>query len=114
MNDQPQIYAPGVWRCPKCRFRLIQANLNARDGTVTARDVPGDHCPNCSSPLWRVTWKDEAEENLQIGEQHVARAVAAEKRVQELLEANNRYLNEARAARDELKALKERILGYRD
>lgn len=35
------------------------------------------------------------------------------KRVNELLEANNRYLNEARAARDELNALKERILGYR-
>lgn len=35
-------------------------------------------------------------------------------RVRDLLEANNRYLNEARTARDELKALKERILGYRD
>lgn len=39
---------------------------------------------------------------------------AHNKRVTELLEANNRYLNEARCARDELKAVKERILGYRD
>lgn len=36
------------------------------------------------------------------------------RRLNDLIEANNRYLNEARAARDELKALKERILGYRD
>lgn len=39
---------------------------------------------------------------------------AHNKRVTELLEANNRYLNEARCARDELKALKERVLGYRE
>lgn len=72
------VYSPGAWRCAKCNFRLIQANLNAADGTVTARDQPGDKCPNCSSPLWRVTWKDEAMENLTLGEQQVARAAAAE------------------------------------
>lgn len=91
-----EIYVPGVWRCPKCRFRLIQANLNTHDGTVTARDNPGDRCPNCSGPLWRVTWKDEAEENLDIGIQQVSRAVAAEKRCQELLEANNRFEQDGR------------------
>lgn len=41
-------------------------------------------------------------------------ALAAQRRrITELLEANNRYLTEARAARAELKTLKERILGYR-
>lgn len=57
---QKLVYAPGQWRCPKCEFTLMQSNLNALDGTVTARDEAGDKCPNCNSPLWRVSWKDEA------------------------------------------------------
>ena len=52
------VYVPELWRCPKCEFQLIQANLNAGDGSVTARDQPGDKCPNCNSPLWRVTERD--------------------------------------------------------
>lgn len=52
------VYVPGLWRCPKCEFQLVQANLNAGDGSVTARDQPGDKCPNCNSPLWRVTERD--------------------------------------------------------
>ena len=61
------VFVPGQWRCAKCGFGLIQANLNARDGTVTARDEPGDKCPNDGAPLWRVTWKErclESEERL--------------------------------------------------
>jgi hypothetical protein len=49
------VYVPGLWRCTKCDFQLIQANMSAHSGTVTARDEPGDKCPNCDSPLWRVT-----------------------------------------------------------
>jgi hypothetical protein len=49
------VYVPGLWRCAKCEFSLLQSNLNARDGSVTVRDEPGDRCPNCQSPLWRVT-----------------------------------------------------------
>lgn len=56
------VYVPGAWRCPKCAFTLHQANLNASDGSVTARDEPGDKCPNCNKPLWRVTWKEQANE----------------------------------------------------
>ncbi|HQT62795.1 hypothetical protein [Acidiphilium sp.] len=52
------VYVPGVWQCAKCNFELIQSNLNARDGTVTARDTPGEKCPNCNSPLWRVTERE--------------------------------------------------------
>jgi uncharacterized protein with PIN domain len=59
-----KIYVPGEWYCPKCRFSLIQKKLNALDGTVTARDEPGDKCPNCSSPLWRVSERD-LRKNLQ-------------------------------------------------
>jgi hypothetical protein len=68
----------------------VQANLNANTGTVTARDEPGDKCPNCNSPLWRVTWKDEAHENLTLGEQQVARAVAAEAERDAAREARNK------------------------
>lgn len=52
-----------------------------------------------------------AAELLNAAEQQ---ATVFNRRINDLIEANNRYLNEARAARDELKALKERILGYRD
>jgi rubrerythrin len=58
------VYVPGQWRCAKCKFTLIQANLNANDGTVTARDQPGDKCPNCDSPLWRVTERDAGNEMI--------------------------------------------------
>lgn len=53
-----KVYVPGLWRCPKCNFELLQSNLNAADGTVTARDTPGDKCPNCDGPLWRVTERE--------------------------------------------------------
>lgn len=64
-----QVYVPGVWRCAKCNFRLIQSNLNAGDATVTARDTPGEKCPNCDVPLWRVTWREEAEDLMGKEEQ---------------------------------------------
>ncbi|WP_257164641.1 hypothetical protein [Bradyrhizobium sp. SRS-191] len=55
------VYVPGAWRCPKCNFGLQQATLNAADGSVSSRDTAGDTCPNCAKPLWRVTWKEQAE-----------------------------------------------------
>lgn len=89
-------YVPGVWKCPKCDFRLIQSNLNALDGTVTARDQPGDKCPNCSSPLWRVSWKDEAQENMRIAENQLNRALKAEAEVERLRRIVCLYGNRAR------------------
>lgn len=56
------LYVPGQWRCPKCSFTLYQRTLNAKDGTVTARDTPGEPCPNCATPLWRMTWQQNCEE----------------------------------------------------
>lgn len=56
------VYVPGLWRCAKCSFSLLQSNLNSADGSVTARDEPGDKCPNCDSPLWRVTERDAGKE----------------------------------------------------
>ena len=76
----PRIHVPGVWRCAKCQFRLIQSNLNARDGSVTARDEAGEPCPNCAVPLWRVTWREEAEDCLRNEEQVWERGLEAGKR----------------------------------
>ncbi len=56
------LHVPGMWRCAKCGLYLIQSNLNAGDGTVTARDQAGETCPNDGAPLWRVSWREQAEE----------------------------------------------------
>lgn len=62
MANEDLIYVPGLWRCAKCKFELVQATLNARDGTVSARDTPGEKCQNCSRPLWRVTEREARQE----------------------------------------------------
>lgn len=72
------VYAPGRWKCVKCDFTLLQSSLNAATGNVTARHEAGGVCPNCNSPLWRVSWKAEAQENQTISETQFDRAMAAE------------------------------------
>jgi hypothetical protein len=74
------IYVPGEFRCPKCGFFLSQFRLRAADGAIGDRDEPGEHCPNDGSPLWRVTWKQRAEE-------HFERAVEEMKRANEAVAA---------------------------
>lgn len=71
------VYVPGLWRCPKCEFRLIQANLNACDGSVTARDQPGEKCPNCASSLWRVTERDNGNKLIDDAERVVTEVRSA-------------------------------------
>lgn len=78
----PDIHVPGVWRCAKCTFVLVQSNLNMGDGSVTARDAPGDRCPNDGSPMWRVTWKERAIEAEQSLERTV---IQTEMRIVQLL-----------------------------
>lgn len=79
-NFDSRIHIPGVWRCAKCQFRLIQSNLNSRDGSVTARDEAGEPCPNCAVPLWRVTWREEAEDLMHTQDETWDRALEAGKR----------------------------------
>lgn len=62
INDD--IYVPGHWTCPKCKFSLVQRTLWAQSGAITEHDKPGEKCRNCDTPLWRVTWKAQAQENL--------------------------------------------------
>ena len=73
-----EVYVPGRWRCPKCKFVLSQFNLNANDGSVSTRDEAGDKCPNCDKPLWRVTWKEDAMEMAERALEQVQRAVKKE------------------------------------
>jgi uncharacterized protein with PIN domain len=56
------VYVPGQWRCAKCNFRLTQSNLYVESGTVGPRDEPGDKCPNCDGPLWRVSAMEDRNE----------------------------------------------------
>lgn len=81
---QALIYIPGVWCCAKCGFRLVQSNLNAHDGSITACDDPGEKCPNDGSPLWRVTYRDDVAESYERWEEQVERAVAAEQKLEHL------------------------------
>lgn len=74
MTCNADVYVPGIWRCALCKFVLCQSNLNASDGTITARDEPGEKCPNDGSPLWRVTWKQQAEELDQRCEEAIVEA----------------------------------------
>jgi hypothetical protein len=74
MSPDHLVFVPGTWCCPKCQFTLVQSNLNAADGSVTARDEPGDKCPNCDSPLWRVSWKQQAKEMGDRAEKEILRS----------------------------------------
>ncbi|BCH33157.1 hypothetical protein MesoLjLc_50870 [Mesorhizobium sp. L-8-10] len=87
------LHVPGVWRCPKCKFRLVQMGFNAADGTVFNSDKPGEKCPNCSSPLWRVSWEDEAKEILDIAEA----AILRERQLRDLVDELKRIVDAADA-----------------
>ena len=77
--EQNIVYVPGHWHCPKCNFTLLQSNLNTADGSVTARDDTGDKCPNCASPLWRVSWKQYAKDGWEQAERYFDELAAAKK-----------------------------------
>ncbi len=82
-----RVYQPGIWRCAKCNFRLVQSNLHAASGAITTRDKPGDTCPNDGSPMWRVSWQEDASAATQWGEQQFDRAIKAETANAELVES---------------------------
>ena len=81
------VYVPGLWRCAKCDFSILQSNLNARDGTITARDEPGDKCPNCDSPLWRVTERQAGNDMIDRCEEQIVRAKDAEEKLERAMAA---------------------------
>ena len=105
---------PGQWVCAKCKFTLQQMVMSAGDGSVTAQDKPGEPCPNCASPLWRTTWKQEASEMQERAieqmerERDEARKHAANTRIRERVEVDNlRSRIDQEAARAD--ALQQRV-----
>ena len=96
-SKPPQLspeFVPGHWRCAKCNFRLITSTLNAADSTVTARDEPGEHCPNDGQPLWRMTWRELATEQAD-------RAVEAAERYHRELQSHKAAITHLRAIAQE-------------
>lgn len=69
--EERLVYVPGMWRCAKCEFTLIQSNLNSITGSITARNDTGDKCPNCACGLWRVTYRDAYAELMNRFEEHI-------------------------------------------
>jgi methionyl-tRNA synthetase len=98
------VYTPGLWRCAKCNFVLVQRNLNANSGTITARDQPGDKCPNCDVNLWRITERENARDNYETAERlhielneakgFIARLEAVEAAARNLVKVKGRYHTE--------------------
>jgi len=70
---------PGVLKCAKCDFRLIKTTLTPSG--AYANDEP-DTCPNCSVPMWNVTWKDEAHQAYKVAESQMERALEAERKLE--------------------------------
>ena len=81
---QALVYVPGLWRCAKCNFRLVQSVLNAFSGAVTANDKPGDKCPNCNVPLWRVSEREYRQEMQADVEKYFLEADAAKRIIAEM------------------------------
>lgn len=90
---EKQVYVPGLWRCPKCNFQLVQANLHAATGTVSARDEPGDKCPNCNRPLWRTTERQARKEMELRCEEQMTRAEKAEAALAEAAKVIEPFVN---------------------
>ena len=72
------VYVPGLWRCAKCKFQLVQAVLSASTGAVHSHDKPGEKCPNCAGPLWRVTERQAGNDMADRCEQAVLRNLGLE------------------------------------
>jgi uncharacterized protein with PIN domain len=84
---EKRVYVPGQWRCAKCNFRLMQSNLYVASGTVGPRDEPGDKCPNCNGPLWRVSAMEDLNEAYKTATDMFERADAAEKKLEDIANA---------------------------
>ena len=73
-----KVYVPGLWKCAKCGFQLVQRVIRASDGAVGVRDEAGETCPNDGAPLWRVSERDAGNEMVDRFGEQVDRARQAE------------------------------------
>ncbi|WP_024529642.1 hypothetical protein [Serratia fonticola] len=64
---------PGVLHCAKCQFQLTKTNLYMATGTTGPGDNKTEPCPNGCGPLWPVTWKQWAIDELKSAGQRLRR-----------------------------------------
>ena len=82
-----QVHPKGSWYCDKCKFHLKQMVMSASTGAVAPQHKDGGDCPNCHTPLRRMTWRDEAEQMLELAEAIQARETQAVKALSDLQSA---------------------------
>lgn len=81
-DDVMDVYVPGAWKCPRCKFQLSQATIFMGSGEIgCTRDqvmkMTGELCPNDGELMVRVTWRERAEENRQWGESLMEEIIGA-------------------------------------
>jgi len=101
-----QVFVPGMLKCAKCGFVLISANLNAQDGTVTARDTT-EHCPNDGAPMWRVSERESGNDMADRADEQMRRALAAEAELDEERQESARLALAVTEGQAEITRLKE-------
>lgn len=57
--EEKNIYADGIWRCPKCELRVVSSFISSQNGNTAPNNEP-QKCPNNCGSMWRITWKQEA------------------------------------------------------
>ena len=88
-------FAPGLWRCCECDFRLQTSVINVAAGVVGANMKRPEPCPNDNTAMVRVTWKECAENNAEAADEQAERAHNAERR---LMLCRVKALEEAKTA----------------
>lgn len=58
---EQKLYVPGNFKCAKCGLNLVAQVLYTKSGNVGANNNPQE-CANGCGPMWKVTWKQMAEE----------------------------------------------------
>ncbi len=99
------IYVPGLWRCAKCGLSLITTTLDASSGRFAANREP-QSCANGCGPMWRVAERDAGNKLIDDMEQMQARH---DRRVSELLAANNAEVERRRMAESALRLAADRF-----
>lgn len=71
-DDALDVYVPGAWQCPKCKFALQKATMFVQSGTIGSTreevmNVTGEVCPNDGVMMGRETWHERAESNFKWG-----------------------------------------------
>jgi hypothetical protein len=77
---------PGSMCCAQCGFVLMRTTLYMKSGTSGPGGNETEPCPNGCGPLWPQTWKQAAQGGDEAITRQCDRAVAAETRVNELID----------------------------